>query len=468
MFTPGRYVAIDDNRDELRLLVDALHELGAPCVGIHYKPDKGVDAAKLRGVRILFLDLHLLGGMQGADDAMTFEVIRELLDTGITPDAGPYVIVLWTSHAEKREPFQQYLVERLDRLKLPLAILSLDKKKYLGGGKADGEALQTDIFNAISTDPRLQALLNWEKDVLAAAGATLAAVGALVDPVFRTPADYGEKLDQVISVLARAAAGKDHAAANVKAAVNGALAPILADRILNRGPDAESEAIWNAAITHVADAAPLGEAEAARINTMLHLALPPAEPVAPTDWGALLVVPDEELVEERMLARFSLSAGQLKHASCPARKSSGKKKCLQALLRLGASCDYAQNKIGPIAYVSCLVVPIGVELRDANSISKAVLATPVLDVPEVGPARIFVDARYQITLVANDVAHLAATGRIREQLLMQVAAHCAEYVMRPGIVSIEPGIPEPEVEEAACGVSCGTAAAAAAPSSKTS
>ena len=439
MFTPGRYVAIDDDREELRLLVEALHEIGAPCVGHHYRPEREFPHELLRGIRILFLDLHLIGGVQSGEK-QAFEVIRDILEQGINPDSGPYVIVLWTSHAEKAGSFQEHLAEHLDTLKLPLAVLSLDKKNYLGGGKEGAEALTADVSKAISADPRLQALLSWERDVLAAAGETLSAVGGLVEPQYRDPSNYGPKLDQVLSVLATAAFGKDHAAANVRAAVNTALAPLLLDRISNRGPDAEADEIWNAAVTHVGDAEPLGIEQAATVNCMLHLALLPAESVRPSDWGALLLLPDGELAKDKMLSRFALTTGQLMFASCPARKESGRKKCKPALLRLGAACDYAQNKPGPITYAFCTVVPADIEMKESQRLSKALIASPIMSLPDLGPVKLFVDARYQITLVAAEVEQLEPAGRVREQLLMQIAAHCAEYVMRPGIVSIEPAV----------------------------
>ena len=50
-----------------------------------------------------------------------------------------------------------------------------------------------------------------------AAGATLSELGALISPEKRTPALYGEQLDQLLSVLAGAAAGVDHAKADIRA-----------------------------------------------------------------------------------------------------------------------------------------------------------------------------------------------------------------------------------------------------------
>lgn len=458
MFTPARYVVIDDNEQELRALVDALHGMGAPCIGIKYNAATGVEPHILRGVRVLFLDLHLVGGVQVGKQEKAFEVIRDLLDTSIADKGGPYVIVLWTAHAEERDEFEEYVTARMEAHKRPLAILSLNKNDYIAGGKADGKRLSTDIAARVAADPRLQALLLWERDVLAAASETLGHLGDLIDPADRTPAHYGDRLDDVLSILARAAAGRDHAANNIRGAVNAALAPILADRIANQGPDPDADKIWKAAVTKIGDAAPLPEKKAASVNTVLHLALPPGEPVKPTDWGALILLPEEVLTDEVMRSRFGITAGELMFTACPTDTKPERKKCALALLRLGASCDHAQNRKGPMACVAVIVVPAGTRLKDQSRISKALLATPILDIPNYGISRIFVDARFQISLVREELEKLEAVARIREQLLMQVAAHCAEYSMRPGIVSIDP----PEAEAERSGLAEGSGAAAPA------
>jgi hypothetical protein len=444
MFTPGRYVVVDDNQSELRALVEALHRLGSPCVGVHYNAATGVDPQILRGVRVLFLDLHLVGGVQVGKQEKAFEVIRDLLDNGIAENAGPYVIILWTAHAEERDEFENYIAERMEAQKRPLAILSLSKNDYLKPDGADAEKLQADIIERIGTDRRLKALLLWERDVLAAASDTLASLGDLIDPEDRTPARYGDRLDEVLSVLACAAAGRQHAIDNVRAAVSGALTPILADRIANQGPDPEAEEAWASAVTKINEAT--GLAPAGRVNTMLHLALPPAEAIKATDWGAVTILPDQQLTDEIMLRRFDLKHGELMFNSCPAATKPGRAACRMALLRLGASCDHAQGRRGPLACAPTIIVPVETALKDPAKTSKALISTPVLDIPDMGPVVMYVDARYQISLVRSDLEGLQPLCRIRDQLLMQISAHCAEYTMRPGIVAIEPQpIPPDEV-----------------------
>jgi hypothetical protein len=448
MFTPSRYIVIDDNLDELRELVDALHHMGAPAIGIHYDAAKGVKPELLAGARVLFLDLHLIGGVQIGDQKKAFDVVINILEEGIGPASGPYVVVLWTKHAEQHAEFEAHLIDRLSPEKRPLAILHLDKNDYLRAGqKVDGDRLRKDITAAIATDPRLHALLSWEHDVLAAAGATLSELGALIPPEKRTPALYGEQLDQLLSVLAGAAAGVEHAKADIRAAVGEALTPLLGDRLRNqRSSDADAE-LWNRAVTKIDEVQELQEADAARLNTMLHLSRPPNESIRSTDWGAVVGLPEGALSDAAMKARFGITFSALRLSSYPVHRKQDRKHCIPVLVRIGAACDYAQNRSGPIPYVFGALVPASLELRDSSKLSPALIDSPVLEFPGTGAGRLFVDARYQISLTGKDVADWEAICRVREQMLMLIAGHSAGYAMRPGIISIRSSVPPPDGDE---------------------
>ena len=58
MFTPPRFVVIDDKPEHLDAILDVFQELGAPCQGVTYDPEHGLDNRHLAGVRVLFVDLH--------------------------------------------------------------------------------------------------------------------------------------------------------------------------------------------------------------------------------------------------------------------------------------------------------------------------------------------------------------------------------------------------------------------------
>jgi hypothetical protein len=439
MFTRGRYVVVDDNENELQALISALHACGVPCVPILYKAEEPLPDGFLAGVRVLFLDLHLVPSVQLGDHAPAINNLIQLLESGISPESGPYVIVLWSSHAGQHAELSKKIGERLDPAKRPLAVLVLDKKAYdLDKPTAEsGERLIADVTAEVAKDPRLQALVNWEKTVLDAVAATLSHIGSLIPESEKTPDKYGPRIDTILSELAAAAVGKEHVKADIKAAVNAALAPILADRIANQRSEPDDTKIWEAAVTKFKDKPSLGAADAARLNTMLHVAFAPAENPAPMDWGALVFPSDAALTDDAVLGRFGFAKkGQLVFEASPAMKGTpAYNLCQLAFVRIGASCDHAQKRSGPMLYALAFMVPCSAVLRDP--LPKSFISSPSLILPgSEEPVCLHVNARFQVTLTEADVAEWHSVGRIREQLLMQISVHCAEYTTRPGIIAI--------------------------------
>ena len=437
MFTPARYVIVDDDEGELMQLAGCLRKIGAPCLPLKYDEAEGIDEKHLRGVRLLFLDLHLTTGAQTSDVASATGVIAAMLEEGISPTAGPYVIILWTKHQEQREGFEAYIMANLDATKRPLAVVSLDKNEYLGGDL--GEKLMEDVARIIETDPRLRALLDWEREVLKAAGTTLGEVGALVGAEDRTAARFSERLDEVLSLIASEAVGKKNAKADPYSAVNAALMPILADRVGNQRTEPGSNAVWQAAVTKIDAVPPPTLNEAARLNSMLHLAAASAEELTAGTWGAVTVLADAELEEAVMLRRFSLPAKPMLASTFCLTESAERKLSKLCLLRVGASCDYAQSRKGPVPFMLGAIMPAEAKRREAG-IPKAEIITPPLMIDGFGgPQRIAFNAHLVITMVPGDFEGWQALCRIRETLLMQITTHGAQHATRQAIISFTTG-----------------------------
>ncbi|MHA4735341.1 hypothetical protein [Ensifer adhaerens] len=437
MFTPARYVVVDDDESELRQLADCLQKIGAPCLPLKYDEAEGIEAGHLRGVRLLFLDLHLTTGAQTSDVAQASAVIVAMLEEGVSATAGPYVIILWTKHQEQREAFDAYVMANLDAAKRPLAILSLDKNNYLGGGNA-GQKLTDDVGKIIETDPRLRALLDWEREVLKAAGTTLSEVGGLVAAEDRTAAKFSARLDEVLSLLAFEAVGETNAKADPYGAVNAALMPILADRIANQRIDATSNAIWQGAVTKIGEVPSPSLTDAARLNSMLHLAASTTEELKPGNWGAVTLLPDAEREDGPMMARFNLSAKPMLSAIFCLENKPDRKSSRLCVLRVGASCDYAQNRKGPIPFMLGAIVPAEAPRAD-DRLPKAEIVTPPLIVDSFdGPVRLIFNAHLTFTMVPNDFKDWEPLCRLREQLLMQITTHGAQHSTRPAIISFRP------------------------------
>lgn len=433
MFTRARYVVIDDKENELMQLTRCLRKIGAPCLPLLYDVAEGIDASHLGGVRLLFLDLHLTTGGQSTDVAQASGVIAGMLEDGIDRAAGPYVIILWTTHQPHREAFAAYIMENVDPLKRPLAILSLDKNQYLAGDA--GERLMADIGKVIETDPRLRALLDWEREVLKAAGTTLTEVGALVSAEDRTATRFSERFDEVLSLLAAEAVGAENAKADPYSAINAALMPILSDRIANQRIEPDSKAIWQSAVTRMGNVPAPSLAEAAKLNSMLHVAAATSEELKPAAWGAISLLPAAEQEDGPMRARFNLPAKPLLSTLFCMSVKAERAVSRLCVLRVGASCDYAQNRRGPVPFMLGAIMPATAQRREDN-LPKAEILTPALMIEGFdSPVRIAFNAHLTVTMVPDEFDGWAPLCRLRESLLMQITSHGAHHATRPAIIS---------------------------------
>ncbi|MFL9669999.1 hypothetical protein WIX39_023880 [Variovorax sp. AB1(2024)] len=403
---------------------------------LKYDEAHGIDEKNLRGVRLLFLDLHLTIGAQSNNVAQTSAVIVSMLENGIDPTAGPYVIILWTKHQEQKDAFAAQIMDRLEATKRPLAILSLNKNDYLGG--APGEKLTADVTSVIETDPRLRALLDWEMQVLKAAGTALSEIGSLVAAQDRTAARFSEGLDEVLSLLAFEAVGKENAIADPYNAVNAALIPILSDRIANQRAGQNSDLIWKKAVTKVEQVQAPPLKDAARLNSMLHVATRSTEDLKTGTWGALSLLSDAELENAPMTQRFNLPAKPMLAETFKILERSDRRLSRLCVLRIGASCDYAQSRKGPVPFMLGAVVPAEAK-RPEGGLLKAEIITPsfILDDFEY-PVRLIFNAHLTFTMVPTEFENWTPLCRLREQLLMQITTLGAQHLTRPAIISFRP------------------------------
>ena len=443
MFTPPGFVVVDDNPGHLTAVLDVFQKIGSPCLGITYDPERDLDRRNFEGVRGLFLDLHLTDLAATTDKRRHFAIIAGLLEDNISPAGGPFILVVWTEHEAEVEGLRTYLDEAdaIDSEKphaRPLAIVGLPKGRFINvntgeplAGKAD--ALRDAVRAAVSEKPQLAALLSWEADVQAAAGATLATLMELVPDDKRNSASFVEGLDQILSRLAREAVGEPHVADDPRAAIMSALAPILADRIVHQRASEAASEVWSKALTWRGREG-LAPATAGKVNRMLHVAVPPSETIRPSDWGAVVEFPAAWWRDDELPKRFGVTPGQLLEDEYKL-KPEDWERCRPRLVRIGAACDYAQNRSGPLTYLFGLEIPVTV--KRSGKPSASVWSSPTLVVePDDGPFVLAVNARYPLNVVPADAEAWQPVYRIREQLLMHLISHAGSYLARPGIVRL--------------------------------
>ena len=317
MFLPARFVVVDDNCKHLNAIQDVFQTLGTPCLSVVFDPEHGLDRQHFEGVRGLFLDLHLVDSTVTTDEARHFTTIAGILESCISPTGGPFVLVVWTEHEEYVQGLREYLDESLDPTKphaRPIAITALSKGRFIdidSGQTPENEAnvLRDAVEAALSEKPQLAALLTWEADVVAAAGATISAVMELVPEEQRRSASFASGVDEVLSRLAGAAVGQTHVDDDPRAAITAALAPILSDTIVNQEVLPADMKVWNEAVTWKGKD-PLDPVRAGRVNRMLHVAVPASETIRSTDWGAVVEFPDE-VDNNALQSLFGVTSGHL-------------------------------------------------------------------------------------------------------------------------------------------------------------
>ncbi|MER9254528.1 hypothetical protein NKI59_22455 [Mesorhizobium sp. M0598] len=430
MFTPARYIVLDDEPSELDALIDALHILGAPCIGIRFDPLGLPDPTLFAGVRILFSDLHLVQAQPAG--VQHYNTLASLLDRCISEQHGPYLLVLWTSHEHERAGLTQRLEELLPAPKRPLAVLALDKTTFRNGNAWDAAGLRQAIREQVTSMPQLQALLSWERDVLAAANETLALLGDLIPDDQRRVGTYPGALDRILSLLAVAAAGATNAPNDRKGAVAAALSPLLSDRILNRPQDPHGNALWEQAVTFQPGPT-LTAPQKARMNRMLHLAVPPGEAVSRNDWGAIIPLDEVRLTDPAMTARFGFTTAHLRDQEFKLKQTRRLEGQL-IVLRGGANCDQAQGQAGPIPLLLGMLVPSGALSTDKKRSIAIQLCEEKFELAGYDePVSLLIHARFVITIMSEELQHWPpATLRLREQLLSTILVHVATHAMRPG------------------------------------
>ena len=442
MFTLPRFVVLDDNPDHLTAIVHAFQTLGAPCLGVVYDPGGELESGHFRGVRALFMDLHLIESAATTDEVRHYATIVSILEEHISPTGGPFILVVWTEYDHLVGDLKNYLDDSLDREKpyaRPLAIVGLPKRQFVDldtGQPVDerrANGLREAIERTLRGQPQLAALLAWEADVQAAAGATISALVDLVPDHARNSTSFAAGLDEILSRLAREAVGRDHVAGDPRAAITAALAPILADRIVNQEVAEAAVEAWEQAVTWDG-AERLDPTRAGRVNRMLHVAVPSGETIRPTDWGAVVEFPAVWWEDDQFLQRFGVKRRQLLGGEYRIERDD-RDRCRPRLIRIGAACDYAQDRPGPLPYLCGLEVPCDVQRRPRPPASEWSSPTLLLG-PGSGAFILAVNTRYWMSVAPGEAADWRPAYRLREQLLMHLISHASGHMARPGIVRL--------------------------------
>lgn len=439
MFTSARFVAIDDNPRHLQALKDALHSLGTTCLDILYNPEENIDPFLLRGARVIFMDFHLSGLTFASNSNMDNSTIASIIKAGLTGDNQPYILVIWTQYPDKAAGLEQFLRERLGDTpsRIPMAVLCMSKESFLdmeSGTTRRFDDLKEEISKKISAHPSMAALLDWEYVVHESASSVSRRLTDLVPTAAFTDGTTDKELNIVLSRFA-VTNGRPSAVADPRASFSYALSPILADEVLHaNGSATDSGEIWQRGTSEVTAVLPkLSVEDAAQFNRMAHVSRVSSETFRSSDWGAVVPIHGENdnwfkrnlgLKREEVWAALGLHHSELEEA-------------LLVMVRVGAQCDFAQQKSGPITYlIGGLVRPPVKNWKNkpAASVKRSITFVHEVDGDASVLYQLHVDTRLAVSFTANYARRWSPMMRLRESLMSQLLALQASHSSRPGIL----------------------------------
>lgn len=438
MFPSAKVLAIDDDENDLNNIRDGLHAAGIACVPIHFALPLP-DLAPAQGVRIVFLDLNLVGGHRNAAELADIagQTLKRYLATG------PYLLVFWSVQAADVDEVVRLLKVRHADAPAPLAVGVMDKAELrLPEQTAEDydtrlDALKQRILREVAKSPQLVALLHWEAKLAESAGKAFGELSTLATGA--NPWDFEAVEGRFRTILGKIAreSGGVHADANRAKAMQRGLAPLLDDFMGANLTDVGYNSAWKAATPE-----PLGACKElpagvsiAQLNTryLYDLAVP-----GNGERGALV----EIAVRASWKTHFGFTRQQMMELSINRGESKNiaetLKSCRCFLLECSAACDYAQGNERLLRFVFCTLIPERYLKTKKDKLVKAchegIYRFPVL---KLGRENVILEAnfRHVVGLPADHKLLGKPLLRVRPQALDAMLQQYAHHTSRLGLLS---------------------------------
>jgi hypothetical protein len=361
---------IDDEPKEYRRLLHALNSLGLGCVHVPGDKVEELPAEPFRGLRLVFLDMHL-GTIGGTDERAVTAHTAHVFSCVVSPESAPIVVIVWTKYANLIASFRASLFEVYPGFRGRLFFIRLDKPQP--PACIDIEKLLQDVERELSQLHPLPLLWNWDALVQRAACGVAAELCRLAAAQAQLAAADNEEqertkmlsaLSSVLRLLLKAEAGKAASPEIAALTLLNVLGPLHSDRLENLSPKPELD---SAAALLEAEADPVAPAEevVVALNTML---LTGASHVDGNSFrpGTMYHIADAD--DFSAATGFSITGiaaklcqKDLLKEENAARFQAWIEACRPVLLEISPACDFAQQKRPIARLIGGLLVPKGVE-----------------------------------------------------------------------------------------------------------
>lgn len=434
----ARVVVVDDEPKEALPIIKAFSKVGVAAVFFDGTArDLPKAKRRLRGVRLAILDVDL-GVAGGGSNKTIASTLVQTFGNIISPDNGPYGILIWTNHPDLRQEVVNYMHEHAT-LPKPVFVVMLKKAafKRKGGDPASPRfalgKLSKELVRILAENSPLECMQVWEGACFNAATNVTNAVGDATHSDAK-PSDLTEwsriwrdETLKLLLALAKAQAETQLTADNCVASIFLALNPLHSDRM-----DILVEGLGKDLSGHVAKILEATGASAtdrkAKVNSMLHLASDQLDQFNP---GNLFVIGKRNKLESFPLLREVL-------AGCTQGKdaTSAEDKAILCGLEITPACDYAQGKMGLSRIIAGFIVPWHLEksVKGAGFLKRIGPFYFGGKRLKAGAYLICLNSKYVVGVEPRFVKKLHATARVRAQLLADVQSWASYQAARQGVM----------------------------------
>lgn len=434
----SRTIIVDDSEPEGMQIAKSLWDSGMAVRFVHYNPSKFIKEGpqKLRGVRLIFMDIDLLGtGTMGSDGTQSFTAIQQVLTHLLSEENGPYILTTWSAHDDYAERLFSHLSERLPIALRPVTVKRLNKEDFKGSASTVGKKLLKEVKKTISDLGPTACLTHWENLLTSASCDTVHSLMQISETL--PDRDKADGLKSVLKGLAKAEADKQLTKDNALASLHIILNQMLFDHV-SRKSDKDVDNVGQLIISGGKE--PKNEDWKSMINGLINLDHSNGQDIhAP---GAVFEYPESQkfiripkIQPQSFLAENFFVQKELGKLDENARISivSGAK---LVLVEITPPCDYAQAKFVWHRYVIAALIPSTTQkkyIANGNYLKQ----TTTFKTPTIAPFTLVLNSKLTISVKPEERKRLKSRlFKIRKILLADIMTWLSFQTSRSGYTSL--------------------------------
>ncbi|HEV2495015.1 MAG TPA: hypothetical protein VG204_18290 [Terriglobia bacterium] len=442
----ARVIVIDDEETDGHAIIKALWRLRIAALYFKDATDVPQNDERLKGVRLAFLDMNIVGG---TPDKSKLATLVNLLKHILHPDNGPYSVVAWTRNTDLVSDFRKYLFQQ--DVPRPIGLITMTKSECKAENDSgfDIAKVTSALRDGLAAFSPLLFLRAWEGQCFDAASDVTSELSKLASTEDKDPekwsSNWCSNLLQLIYQMALAEAGRKNLTEGLIALASfySALNPLLADRLeANTGTASDSLGGTPSEILNPEAKKGCSPSAKARINTMLHCSF---EQVERFYAGNVYDLRKEHIIPDLNQFVASFIHGD---PSTTAWKENAKRILETAIpvsLEANPVCDHSQKKVQIARLIAGLLVPtVEIERDEKERVIKK--AGFLWQFGPIALAGVAIKGEYY--LVLNSLFVFAATleimkrltplARLRSQAFSDLLYWFGSHVSRPGLLMLRP------------------------------